>query len=108
MKFEKLISHVRLNGFNPNLIRVTADLAPTGWMTYDLYMTFDLDTVIKKGISLKVYFLLQTTCDGDMGRSCDLTFVGTYVSLTVKGSKVNKGSFPVLSLKTSKIHISRT
>ena len=52
--------------------------------------------------------LLQITCDDDMSWSCDLTLVGAYGVLTDRGSKVIKGSFPVLSYKTSRIFFLRT
>jgi hypothetical protein len=76
---------------------VVHDLAPTGCMTFDLHVTFDLDTEVKNAISIKTPLLLQTMCDGNMGWSCDLTFVDTYCVLTAKRSKVIKGSFPILS-----------
>ena len=52
--------------------------------------------------------LLQITSDDDMSWSCDLPLVGTYGLNTYRGSKVIKGSFPVLSEKISRIFISRT
>ena len=65
-------------------------------MTFDLHMTFDLDKEVKNVISLKMPFLIQTTCHGDMDGLCDLTLVSTYGVMRDKGSKVIKWSFPVL------------
>ena len=66
-------------------------------MTFDLHMTFDLDTEVKNVISLKTSILLQETSDSDMGKSRDFPLVGTYMVITDKGSKVIKGSFPIFS-----------
>ena len=65
-------------------------------MTFDPHMTFDLDTEVKNKYSYKRLFLLQITGDDDMSWSCDLTLVGAYRCHLNKGSKVIKGSFPVL------------
>ena len=45
--------------------------------------------------SLKMYLLLQTTCDIDMSWSYDSTLVGVYGVFSDLRSKVIKGSFPV-------------
>ena len=76
---------------------MTHDLAQTCCMTFDLHMTFDLDTEVKNYFCYKMLLLLQITRDDDMSWSCDLTLVGAYGCHLDKGSKVIKGSFPVLS-----------
>ena len=91
---------------------MTHELGHTYQMTFDLHLTFDLDTGIKILNCYKVPYLLQITRDGDRSWSCDLPFVGAYwiytdlpligayEANTQKRSKVIKGSFPVLSEKT--------
>ena len=51
---------------------------------FDLAVTFDLCAEVKNGISLKMLLLTQTTCDGNMVWSPDLT----NRVLMAKGSKV--------------------
>ena len=65
-------------------------------MTFDLNMTFDLDTGVKHLFCYKMQFLQQVRRDDDMSWSGDLTLVSVYGVLTDKGSRVVKGSFPVL------------
>ena len=60
-------------------------------------MTFDLDTEVKNQFCYEIIFLLQIPRDDDMFWSCDLTLVGAYICPLDNGSKVIKGSFPVLS-----------
>ena len=54
---------------------------------------------------LKMYLLLQTTCDIDRSWSYDSTSVGVYRVLSDLRSKVIKGSFQVRNQKSLKIHI---
>jgi len=77
-------------------------------MTFDLHMTFDPVIVVKNGISMKTPLLLQTTCNGDKGRSCYLTLVGVYGVFTDRGSKVIKGVISGFGQKTSRIFFPRT
>ena len=60
-------------------------------------MTFDLDTEVKNQFCYEILFLLQIPLDDDRFWSCDLTLVSAYICPLDKGSKVIKGSFPVLS-----------
>ena len=55
--------------------------------------------------SLKMYLLLQTTCDIGMSWSYDSTSVGVSWVFPDLRSKVIKGSFPVRIPKSLKIHI---
>ena len=52
--------------------------------------------------------VLQITRDDEMSWSCDLTLVGAYGVCSAKGSKVIKGSFPVLWTKISRIFFSKS
>ena len=56
--------------------------------------------MVISGQSLKIFknsYLLCITSDEVQYKSCDLAFVGAHVMVTDDGSKVIKGSFPVLS-----------
>ena len=84
------------------------DLTSVG--VYGVYT--DLGSKVIKGSfpvriqkSLKMYLLLQTTCDIDRSWSYDSTSVGVYGVLSDLRSKVIKGSFPVRIQKSLKIHI---
>ena len=87
---------------------MTNDLGLTYCMTFDLYMTFDLDTKFKHKFRYKSLYFIQIILTDKMSWSCDLSLVRSYGDPTDIGSKVTNGSISVFWLKTLKIHFRKS